>query len=260
MSQNLPPGQADRPDHPEDTSRTQPVLSRQCIRFAYPDIAPAPRSVLVAQGIPQQVEPDARVVGLLEEALSQLRELVEPLGVMQEVTLPEFDRIYPGEGLNAPASPLAQIYPQAEVLALFAVTLGAPVCRRIAELFDVHDYALASLLDAAASEAADLTAAALEKIFADTFRMYGKLRPDAVALRYSPGYCGWHVSGQKALFARLNPYEIEVSLRESCLMEPLKSVSGVVVGGPRQIHEFEPGYPFCADCSDFGCRERIRNI
>jgi len=153
MSQNLPPGQADRPDHPEDTSRTQPVLSRQCIRFAYPDIAPAPRSVLVAQGIPQQVEPDARVVGLLEEALSQLRELVEPLGVMQEVTLPEFDRIYPGEGLNAPASPLAQIYPQAEVLALFAVTLGAPVCRRISELFDVHDYALASLLDAASSEA-----------------------------------------------------------------------------------------------------------
>jgi cobalamin-dependent methionine synthase I len=132
------------------------------------------------------------------------------------------------------------------------------VCNQISELFADHDYAQASLLDAAASEAADLAAATLEKVAANNFRMSGIMRSDSVALRYSPGYCGWHVSGQKALFARLQPDEIDISLRESCLMEPLKSVSGVVVGGPLKIHQFNPDYPFCADCSDYGCRDRIR--
>ena len=29
-------------------------------------------------------------------------------------------------------------------------------------------------------------------------------------------------------------------------MEPLKSVSGVLVAGPAGIHRFAPTYPFCA--------------
>lgn len=47
--------------------------------------------------------------------------------------------------------------------------------------------------------------------------------------RFSPGYCGWHVSGQQDLF-RLFPEEkpCGVTLTPSSLMTPIKSVSGVI--------------------------------
>ena len=59
-------------------------------------------------------------------------------------------------------------------------------------------------------------------------------------LRYSPGYCGWHVSGQINLFNTLTPEKIGITLGESCLMNPLKSVSGVLVAGPPNIHISTP--------------------
>jgi hypothetical protein len=82
---------------------------------------------------------------------------------------------------------------------------------------------------------------------------------ESVTLGYSPGYCGWHVSGQRALFAFLRPETIGVTLNASCLMDPLKSVSGVLAAGPPEIHRFSPGYPFCADCRDKPCLGRIRS-
>ena len=51
--------------------------------------------------------------------------------------------------------------------------------------------------------------------------------------RFSPGYCGWHVSSQPALFSLFpekNPCGIE--LTDSCLMLPMKSVSGIIGVGP----------------------------
>lgn len=47
--------------------------------------------------------------------------------------------------------------------------------------------------------------------------------------RFSPGYCGWHVSEQQILFSTFpvaNP--CGVKLTESSLMLPIKSVSGVI--------------------------------
>lgn len=47
--------------------------------------------------------------------------------------------------------------------------------------------------------------------------------------RYSPGYCGWHVSEQQKLFSLFpvaSPCGIE--LTDSSLMIPIKSVSGVI--------------------------------
>ncbi len=46
--------------------------------------------------------------------------------------------------------------------------------------------------------------------------------------RYSPGYCGWHVQEQQKLFQLLPAGFCGVSLTESSLMQPIKSVSGVI--------------------------------
>ena len=46
--------------------------------------------------------------------------------------------------------------------------------------------------------------------------------------RYSPGYCGWNVDQQKKLFSLLNQNFDFVKLTDSCLMMPIKSVSGII--------------------------------
>jgi hypothetical protein len=49
-----------------------------------------------------------------------------------------------------------------------------------------------------------------------------------ISNRYSPGYCGWHVVEQHKLF-QLIPYNFcGIKLTESALMDPVKSVSGII--------------------------------
>ena len=51
-----------------------------------------------------------------------------------------------------------------------------------------------------------------------------------------------------------------MSLRESFLMEPLKSVSGVLIAGPREINQFSPTYYVCEQCTTQECHERMRKL
>ena len=46
--------------------------------------------------------------------------------------------------------------------------------------------------------------------------------------RFSPGYCGWHVSQQQLLFPLFNGQTCGVQLTDSSLMLPIKSVSGII--------------------------------
>lgn len=46
--------------------------------------------------------------------------------------------------------------------------------------------------------------------------------------RYSPGYCNWSLSGQKELFALVGNNTVGIELTDSCLMNPIKSVSGII--------------------------------
>ena len=79
-------------------------------------------------------------------------------------------------------------------------------------------------------------------------------------LHYSPGYCGWDIRGQEKIFRVLHPHEIGVTLNSSCVMQPLKSVSGVLVIGKKGIHMFKPKFPFCKECDTHKCLERMADV
>jgi hypothetical protein len=213
--------------------------------------------VLASQGIPATAEVSQRALQLLDQGMKLFAAHARPAGVCQEVEAAEFAEIYRGEGRNAPETPLAEIYPRARRLALFAVTLGEALGEKIADLMGQGQMALGFMLDAIASEGAEIASERAGRCFLEA----GEEEPEAVrVLGYSPGYCGWHLSGQRRLFARLHPEEIGITLNESFLMQPLKSVSGVLVAGEAEVHEFVNRYDFCSDCSTHACRERIASL
>jgi hypothetical protein len=230
------------------------------VEIPLPAVVPEEAAVLRALGVPADAPPGQRVRAVLVEALGELRDRAEPRGIVAEIDAQAFAEIFEGAGDNERPSPLEGIFPRAEHLTLFAVTIGEPVGERIAGLFGEGRFALGATLDAAASEATELAASHVDRIVLKEAREHGAADAGGRVLHYSPGYCGWSITGQRALFAALAPDEIGIRLTESCLMEPLKSISGVMVVGPAKIHDFENDYGFCSDCRTQSCRARIKRI
>jgi hypothetical protein len=67
--------------------------------------------------------------------------------------------------------------------------------------------------------------------------------------RYSPGYCNWALSGQKVLFALIGDNPTGIRLTSSCLMRPIKSVSGII-GIGTEVKKREYG---CVICKNQEC-------
>lgn len=208
-----------------------------------------------------EVGPDAsipeRLARLFERALDVFARLAKPRAIVADVSKADFERIYKGEGLNATGTPLDVIVPRADRLALFAATVGAAASAEIPALFARGDPALGYTLDVIASEAASGLADQLADRFRESLPAESGNR---AVLPYSPGYCGWHVSGQRRLFEYLRPDAIAITLTGSFLMQPLKSVSGVLVSGAPDAHRFKPTYAFCDDCTTHECRQRMAAV
>jgi hypothetical protein len=223
-------------------------------------VAPHRDVALRRQGVPDSHPVSDRVEGLVEKAISLYEALTQPTGIIAEVSLSDFEEIFEGEGHNDLPAPLQEIVPAADGLALFAATLGEPVSDKIQELFQENDPATACMLDGIASDRAETATTILAEAFLDSLVQKGTVGPEARALPYSPGYCGWNITGQKKLFDHLDPERIGISLSASSLMSPIKSVSGVLVVGRPEIHDFENDFDFCFDCATWECRSRIASL
>ncbi len=222
--------------------------------------APPRDVVLGTQGIPPGHQVSEQVEALVEKAITLYERLALPKGVMAEISLADFQEVFTGEGKNTLPAPLPGIVERADGLALFAATVGDSVSERIQELFQENDPATACMLDGIASDRAETAATLMAETFLESLLQEEEVSSDARALPYSPGYCGWHITGQRKLFAFLKPEQIGITLNNSCLMSPIKSVSGVLVAGAPQIHDFENDFDFCFDCASWECRARIASL
>jgi hypothetical protein len=199
-------------------------------------------------------------MGLACQAHAHFKEHARPEGVLMELSHDDFSRVYHGEGLNDVQSPIGPIYRASDSLALYAVSVGGRISGEIARLFQADEFATGATLDSAASAGAELAARQMGEIYRRYLSEMHRLDATKGVLRFSPGYCGWHISAQRALFGMLNPEEIGITLNASCLMQPLKSVSGVLIAGNKEIFEFDDVFDFCRDCTDHACRDRIKSL
>jgi hypothetical protein len=230
----------------------------EIITFSTDQVAPEREDVLRHQGIPPGKFLHKEIETLCDNAFGLLSETGAPIGIMAEISRDDFAAVYRGEGRNEGNTPVEDIFPRADRLALFAATLGERISREIGRRFASNDLALGCMLDSVASTAADIMVRITEERLSKNFG--GQSNADTKVLAYSPGYCGWHMSGQRKLFDFLHPEQVGISLGDSFLMQPLKSVSGVMIAGHKEIHVFEDSYPSCTRCETRDCRERIRRV
>ena len=233
---------------------------REILEIPADEARPDQDSVLEAQSVPPGAELTEEVKRLLERAGDLFLELSRPRAVVADVSIREFEVVYRGKGLNEADTPLDVVFRKAEALALFAVTVGEDVTEKIDALFKTDEFALGSMLDSFASAGTDKAADRVEEFYFSLLSEQGKVTPSKGVMRFSPGYCGWHMSGQEKQFGFLRPEDIGINLLESYLMKPLKSISGVLVAGDKEIFLFDDSYPFCSECSSRSCQERIKTL
>ncbi|MHC4150258.1 MAG: vitamin B12 dependent-methionine synthase activation domain-containing protein [Planctomycetota bacterium] len=224
------------------------------------DILPASTSVFKHIGFPRGRAVDEKFQVMLDEAIETFKRTVVAAGMILEIAQDTFAVVFRGEGQNAEDTPLEHIFTQADSLALFAVTMGKQVSDEIEALFRKNEFVVGAMLDAVASLAADNAAEGLQKRWLRELISRGRSSAETAVLGYSPGYCGWHISAQKRLFQYLKPEKIGITLNESCLMQPMKSMTGVLVAGQNEIHRFENNFDFCEHCQRYSCRVRMKAL
>lgn len=117
--------------------------------------------------------------------------------------------------------------------AFFVATAGEKfeALRKATE--DSGDMVKAYIADSIGSVIAEKTADRMESALGQLLAPGGWKHTN----RFSPGYCGWHVSGQHDLFAMFpDGKPCGVTLTPSALMLPIKSVSGVIGLGENVRH------------------------
>ena len=111
-----------------------------------------------------------------------------------------------------------------EAFALFVCTSGLEFETYQHRLKEQGDMVRVFIADALGSVIAEKCADQMEKALQESIDKLGWKHTN----RFSPGYCGWHVSQQQLLFPLFEGHTCGVQLTDSSLMVPIKSVSGII--------------------------------
>lgn len=136
--------------------------------------------------------------------------------------------------------------------AFFIATAGTEFEDWQQRLKQENDMVRVFIADAIGSVIAEKTADRMEEELQRRIDASGWLHTN----RFSPGYCGWHVSQQQMLFPMFGDEgTCGVSLTDSSLMLPIKSVSGVI-GLGSSVRKLEYS---CGLCDFKQCYKRKQN-
>jgi hypothetical protein len=200
-----------------------------------------------APGAP--VRPNLR--DLIDRLLGESRSLLRPRGVY---TVCDVERMTDTElalrGCRPIIGPIAGFLRPARRVAAFVVTLGHEIEALAAERLHRGEMLEGYTLNAIGSAAADIAADAM----ADSIYWREAGPDEGITPPFSPGYCGLPLEEQQTLFSIVDGGAIGVKLSPTMIMEPIKSVSGLVgIGDAQEI--MDRGVP-CQRCQLNECRMR----
>jgi len=141
---------------------------------------------------------------------------------------------------------------KAEAVALFLCTAGDEIGRRIKKYMAGSDMLKGYVYDVTGSEIVEAAAGLIQ----ERLRLSMEGEGLGITNRFSPGYCGWNVSEQHKLFSLHPSNYCGITLTASALMQPVKSVSGII-GIGKEV-KFSP-YT-CSLCDSKNCIYRNRKF
>ena len=139
-------------------------------------------------------------------------------------------------------------------VALFICTAGEGISGHSKELLTGENPVLGYVFDVLGSMIVETAIDQLQK----EIRQIALSQDLSITNRYSPGYCKWSVADQHKLFSFFPPNSCGISLTDSALMYPIKSVSGMIgLGKEVKYREYT-----CDLCSQVECfhRNHVRVI
>ncbi|MDE5420485.1 hypothetical protein L3049_21040 [Labilibaculum sp. DW002] len=143
---------------------------------------------------------------------------------------------------------VAGYYQNMEKAAFFVCSAGSEVSLRSKELFDKGDLVEGYLVDVLGTV---MVEKAMDKV-QELLKLECEEKGWKITNRYSPGYCDWNVAEQKKLFSFFPDNICGIQLSDSCLMHPVKSVSGIIgIGENVDFHKHE-----CHKCGSVNCLYR----
>jgi len=107
---------------------------------------------------------------------------------------------------------------------LFLCTAGSGISRVSQELMSGSDQLLGYIYDVIGSICVEKAIDRMQ----DNLEQELALSGNAMTNRFSPGYCDWDVAEQQTLFSFFPQNFCGISLSPSSLMDPIKSVSGII--------------------------------
>ena len=113
---------------------------------------------------------------------------------------------------------------EAEEAALFLCTAGALFSDEAHALNEQGEFLEAYIIDTIGSMTVEHAMDRIHRALAEEQAGRGL----KITNRYSPGYCNWPLVDQRALFAFVGENPTGIVLSDSCLMHPIKSVSGII--------------------------------
>ncbi len=166
--------------------------------------------------------------GMIDEALLQLQKRCEVRAGYRlldaERPAGRYDGLVIGGAFFKMDKIVTSQLKKASKAALFVCTIGSNMEEWSKHLLKHGDPALGYIADVTASAAAEAVTNLLHDHIGERMLSRGL----KITNRYSPGYCNWSVAEQHLLFSLLPDKFCGVTLSESALMSPIKSVSGIV--------------------------------
>ncbi len=223
------------------------------ISYKYSEILPGTDALARVMGyLPGTApEPVTDLIAELSEELLMTGEARAEYIIFDSVRLDPVSKTIEVGGTNFSIKPI--VFSQlrhAEGAALFICTAGREVGELSRKSMKEGDLLRGYVYDVIGSEVAESAADKMQEALRAVTAATGM----NITNRFSPGYCGWDVAEQHKLFSFFQDNYCGITLTDSALMNPVKSVSGII-GIGRKV-KFEP-YK-CRKCDDKHCIYRGR--
>lgn len=215
--------------------------------FRKEDLDVAPESVLKGLGM-ELKDADDYLLELIRQYTHIAKKLAQPRASFSFFDAPLFDlnfyRIQIRDTSFSTARIVTQLLKKSEYIVVFAVTIGSQLEEYSKQEMQKGNSLEGYILDILGSELAEEATEFLHEYLRSNLRSEGL----SVSNRYSPGYCNWPVDDQQKLFKLLSD-SAGITLNDSSLMQPTKSVSGFLgIGKNIKSVEYK-----CRICDDSKC-------